>query len=336
MTQRLTILLLLTFVWSCASVETASTDAMPPTEPMVWPAPPDEPRIKLLYTFRGARDLGFQKPFFARLWSTILGTEDPQMVRPYAVAVDDRDRVVVADAGAGVVHLFDMERRRYDRITQAGENYLLSPVGVALGRDRIYVSDSVAGKVLIFDRDGESIGVADGLKRPTGLAFDAESNRLYVAETLRHRIVVLDATGRELFSFGTRGKAVGQFNYPTHLFLRDGMLYVNDTMNFRLQAFDLEGKPILMFGVHGDGSGQFAQPKGVGVDIDGNVYVADSVFNRIQIFDREGLFLLAFGAPGADAGEFWLPAGLFVAQNRIYVADSYNRRIQVFEFLRGG
>jgi len=163
MTRQLTILLLLTFVWSCAPVESTSTGAMPPTEPIVWPAPPDEPRIKLLYTFRDARDLGFQKPFFARLWNTILGTEDPQMVRPYAVAVDDRDRVAVADPGAGAVHLFDMKNGRYDRITQAGDNYLLSPVGVALSQDRIYVSDSVAGKVLSFDDEGEVVDVTDGL-----------------------------------------------------------------------------------------------------------------------------------------------------------------------------
>jgi len=333
--RRLVILLFVTLAASCAPLGTTTTEPAQPTEPMVWPAAPDQPRIKLLYSFRDARDLGFQKPFFAGLWSAIVGTEDPRMVRPYAVDVDERGRIVVADPGAGVVHLFDMEEKRHDRITRAGGMHLFSPVGVASGRDRIYVSDSVAGKVLIFDGEGQSVAVADGLKRPTGLAFDAASARLYVAETLRHRIVVLDWTGRELFSFGSRGKAAGEFNYPTHIFLRDGTLYVNDTMNFRIQAFDLEGKPLLVFGTHADGSGQFAQSKGVGVDSEGNIYVADSVFNRVQIFDRKGLFLLAFGAPGADAGKFWLPAGLFIAQDRIYVADSYNQRIQVFEFLGG-
>ena len=56
----------------------------------------------------------------------------------------------------------------------------------------------------------------------------------------------------------------------------------------------------------------------------------------VQIFDNKGRFLLAFGNAGNEAGEFWLPAGLFIAEDRIYVADSYNKRVQVFQFLGGG
>jgi sugar lactone lactonase YvrE len=72
------------------------------------------------------------------------------------------------------------------------------------------------------------------------------------------------------------------------------------------------------------------------VDKEGHIYVADALFSRVQIFDRRGRFLLAFGRLGGNAGNFWLPAGLFIAQDRVYVADSYNARIQVFQFLGGG
>jgi len=106
-------------------------------------------------------------------------------------------------------------------------------------------------------------------------------------------------------------------------------------MNFRLLAFDLDGKPTGSFGHHGDGSGDFAQPKGVAVDGQGHVYVADAVFNRVQIFDRQGRFLLAFGREGAKDGQFLLPSGVFITGDRIYVADSYNQRVQVFQFLGG-
>ena len=44
--------------------------------------------------------------------------------------------------------------------------------------------------------------------------------------------------------------------------------------------------------------------------------------------------MMAFGHEGTEPGEFWLPAGIFVDQrNRIYVADSFNKRIQIFELL---
>jgi DNA-binding beta-propeller fold protein YncE len=55
----------------------------------------------------------------------------------------------------------------------------------------------------------------------------------------------------------------------------------------------------------------------------------------IQIFDAEGKFLYSFGGQGQDQGEFWMPAGIYVDENDfIYVADSYNARIQVFHLVK--
>jgi len=44
--------------------------------------------------------------------------------------------------------------------------------------------------------------------------------------------------------------------------------------------------------------------------------------------------LMSFGDEGHGPGQFWLPAGIFVdGRDRIWVADSYNRRVQVFDYL---
>ena len=40
-----------------------------------------------------------------------------------------------------------------------------------------------------------------------------------------------------------------------------------------------------------------------------------------------------FGRRGTGLGDFQLPAGLFIDQNdRVYVVDSFNRRVQVFQY----
>ena len=40
------------------------------------------------------------------------------------------------------------------------------------------------------------------------------------------------------------------------------------------------------------------------------------------------------GSAGSEEGSFWLPAGIAAdEQDRIYVADTYNHRVQVFQFL---
>lgn len=333
MVRRLPLVFLL-FLAACASAYEGPPGLEGAEDPIVWPRPPQKARIKFLYGFHDAQGLGYRPAFLTRVWEVIVGEKNRRMVRPYALAVDG-SLLVVADPGAPAMHVFDTDEGRYQRIVNAGEDILVSPVGVAISRDRVYLADSAAEKIFVFDRRGNYLRSFEGWERPTGLAYDEGSGRLYVAETLGHRITVIDPKGHRLFAFGRRGKEKGAFNYPTHLSLREDRLYVNDTMNFRLQAFDPEGNVLYAFGSHGDGSGNFAQPKGVGVDEEGHLYVVDALFNRVQIFDRQGRFLLAFGGPGGGAGDLWLPSGLFITRDRIYVADSYNQRVQVYQFLGG-
>jgi DNA-binding beta-propeller fold protein YncE len=62
--------------------------------------------------------------------------------------------------------------------------------------------------------------------------------------------------------------------------------------------------------------------------------VVDGLFDVVQIFDQQGQLLLHVGGGGADEGRFWLPTGIAIdQQNRIYVADTYNQRVQIFQLL---
>ena len=110
-------------------------------------------------------------------------------------------------------------------------------------------------------------------------------------------------------------------------------LYVNDTMNFRVQVFDLSGNFIRMFGVHGDSPGYINRPKGLAVNSQGHIFIAEAVANRIQIFNLDGKYLLDFGFSGKQQAAFRMPTGIAIANDKIYVADSGNQRIQVFEYL---
>ena len=228
-----------------------------------------------------------------------------------------------------------MKKKEYSRIGKVGENVLVSPVGVSMGPDSLFVTDSALGKVFILDREGKLKGTIDELQRPTGIAYEAGSDRLYISDTMEHIIAVFDKNGKKLFTFGKRGVGDGEFNYPTHLYLSDGKLTVNDAMNFRLQTFDREGKHLFTFGTHGDATGYFSSPKGVARDSDGHFYVVDALFNAVQIFDSKGKYLLTFGKHGSGAGDMWLPSGIFIKDNNIYVADSFNQRVQVFQYLGG-
>lgn len=303
-----------------------------PDTDLVWPDPPQQARIRYLYSLREPRDIGIRPGMFSRFMQIFAGRERQGMLRPYAVAADD-EVICVVDPGLGVVHLYMTKRSRYEIIRDAGGERLISPVGISLGPDAIYVADSAAGKIFVFDREGKYKQTISGLTRPTGIAFHAESQLLYVADTIENRIVVIDSNGVQQNTFGKRGWAAGEFNYPTTLAIRGNSLFVNDTMNYRIQRLTLDGSPVTSFGEIGDSSGQFALSKGIGMDAQGHVYVADALSNYIQIFDEDGRFLLSFGGMGTAVGQFRLPAGVFVDGSKIFVADTENRRVQVFEYV---
>jgi DNA-binding beta-propeller fold protein YncE len=71
------------------------------------------------------------------------------------------------------------------------------------------------------------------------------------------------------------------------------------------------------------------------VDSHGNIYVVDALHDVVQIFQSGGQLLLSFCGPGSDRGELWLPSGIAIDDDdNIYVADTYNKRLQVFQLIK--
>jgi DNA-binding beta-propeller fold protein YncE len=87
-------------------------------------------------------------------------------------------------------------------------------------------------------------------------------------------------------------------------------------------------------GIPGD---SFNRTADVTWDRSGNIYVADgaskSVGNaRIAKFDKDGHFIKSWGQRGTEPGQFSGIRGIAMdAQGNVYVADSGNNRIQVFD-----
>jgi sugar lactone lactonase YvrE len=307
------------------------------------PGPVVRGTIEYVRSIESVREFSKPRSIWGKLLERVAGpAETPQLLRPYAVTQDSAGRLIVADTGQRVVHIFDFEHRSYRFIPGERRRPLGSPVGVAVDRsDNIYVSDSAQARILVFDRNGKFLRVigdpARGveLRRPTGLAIDREQQLLYVCDTLRHEVLVLNLAGTLVRTIGRRGVGPGEFNFPTSLAISGETLYVVDAMNFRVQAFARNGRFLHSFGKLGHRTGTFNRPKGIAADNDGNLYIVDGLFETVQVFDPEGHLLYYFGSPGRGPGQFVLPAGIYIdPRNRIFVADTYNRRIQEFRYRR--
>jgi uncharacterized protein (TIGR03663 family) len=146
---------------------------------------------------------------------------------------------------------------------------------------------------------------------------------------------------------GTAGNSNGQFNHPHGLAIApDGSLFVADTDNNRIQHFSPEGQFLNAWGVFGDIStgadnapiGTFNQPWAVAVSPDGRwVYVADTWNHRIQKFSSSGEPMAMWGVGNYDPAStnsmgLWGPRGIVVdPQNRVFVADTGNKRVLVYD-----
>lgn len=172
------------------------------------------------------------------------------------------------------------------------------------------------------------------LRAPAGIAVDAEK-RVYVVELGGHRVQVFSQSGELLFGWGQSGSGPGDFYYPSDVALdTEGHVWIADRGNHRLQCFNAEGRWLSTYGSLGRGIGQFLSPNGICIR-DGHLFVADTYNHRIHKFalaEADLVPALVFGDSGSGSGQLDQPRDVDVtAEGLIYVADSNNNRVQIFE-----
>ncbi len=316
-----------------------ATEMFPAIEPpMVWPAAPERPRVKLIGALSGSGDLNAARSGGEIFKAALRGPRPPiRFSGPHAVSYNPTGKLAVADSAGAAVHIVDLHARTHVTSYGSEDHRFAAPVGVAWIGNRLFVSDAQLHEIVELDLAGTVVRRfgTDELIRPVGLAYVPRRNQLYVVDGGAHALQVYDAAGNRQRTVGSRGVRPGEFNYPTHIAF-DGIdrLAVADTGNFRVQLLDLDGRSLGTVGQKGDAAGDLALPKGVAFDSDGHLYVVDAQFENFQIFDRRNRLLLSVGREGSQPGRFSLPAGLTIDnEDRIWVADAANRRVQVFQYI---
>jgi hypothetical protein len=67
------------------------------------------------------------------------------------------------------------------------------------------------------------------------------------------------------------------------------------------------------------------------------VVVVDALRHEIKFFDAQGRFLGRFGGLGTRAGQIAYPSDVAIdGQDRVYVVEKGNSRVQVFEQVERG
>ena len=121
---------------------------------------------------------------------------------PEGIAVDSKDRIIVADRMSHCVSVYD-------------------PLSLV--------------ELFSFGRKGVSHG---RFNEPMGVAVDADDN-IYVADSGNHRVQIFDRTGAFRETFGDEGTAPTEFRTPSGIAVdRHGHVFVAESLGNRVQVFD--------------------------------------------------------------------------------------------------
>jgi len=170
-------------------------------------------------------------------------------------------------------------------------------------------ADSVNNKQWKFVREIKIDNIS-----PTGLQTDGKY--LWISDAKNNRIIKTDLDGSIV-------KEYPDFKRPMHLSLYNSTVYVPEYLTDKIKIINgteieeylLKEKP--------------DAPAGVFVN-DSLIAVVDFYNHRIILQVKDHVTLI--GNEGHKQGELYYPTDVALVNDKIYVADAYNNRVQVFDY----
>ncbi len=259
------------------------------------------------------------------------------LIAPTHVVTDSKQRLILLDSATPSIHVLDGANSF--RIMGGPQHRMLHPTGIAVdGQDNIYVADAGRALVLVYDGQGRfvrEIGRAYGesqFERPTDIAVDRRSNRLFVLDGPYSQMVVFEASGRVIKRVGGHRDfpADVRLEHPTAVAAGANRVAVLDSAGTRVVILDQQFNLVSQFAIASVNRNYTVGEIGLALDNAGNVYVSRG--SSVQIFSETGKKVGVLGNEQQSPMMFSGVSGVWIdAADRMYVADTNHRRVQVFE-----
>jgi tetratricopeptide (TPR) repeat protein/DNA-binding beta-propeller fold protein YncE len=258
------------------------------------------------------------------------------LVHPVQVAVDDAERVyVLEDSGAGRLSVYSHSGSLLKRLAADAFPGTRGARWRALAVDR-------SGRVFLADAGNSNITELDWEQGQVRRRFGSPGR----GRGQFNEVVALAISGRDLAVADSGNKKIEFFRVPELKIaapeierlasvrrqsalklecerayaLEGGDLLCLDRRNSKVTRLDADGKPKFTF------AGRLDRPQRAAVDAR-DIAIVDG--DSVKIYSHDGKQRFAIGRGGSRDGEFDDIGGLHLA-DYIYVADTGNRRVQIF------
>ncbi len=270
---------------------------------------------------------------------------------PISVAIDPVTyEIYVVDSGKAEITIYSPDF--FPKITLDKGRGLRAPYGVAIDKDGTFyvIQAPSSGKpacLSIFN----AAGLLDKEIYFKDLPFKGNSTFIPVSIALNEKYIYIAGNNfRGVLVLNKKGKfekIITVKDRVTPLFSeesakingvyvdKNGRLYLLSEEMGRFYVFDNLGNFLFKGGVKGGSPGKLSRPRGISADPDmGLILVIDYMRHTGLAYDyNNGQFLFEFGGEGWAPGWFNGPTDIKIDHfGRIYIADLFNKRVQVLVF----
>ena len=233
--------------------------------------------------------------------------------------------------------------------------------------DYIYITD-MFNRVQVFTQSFEFVFLfSKRMNYPTGICI--AQDRVYVTQTLGHRLNVYSTIGKYLESVGSIGNNKLQFHFPraVDISVDRNRIYIVEYQNRRVQCLNSDLtfhsfitdnqklkqvkvtsneivilRSVIPYLLIYNYEHQLVRtavrlhvemnPSRLCIDKVGNYVITDQCEDRIKVFSRNGELIYRIGEKGTNAGQFILPRGILITREcrLVVVSDNPNNTIQMF------
>lgn len=251
---------------------------------------------------------------------------------PHDIEIDPTGRwLFVADTNNHNIKVLDATTLEQHAVI--GEGELNAPHDVHFDDvGRLLVADSGNDRVVIYQLKGLKASldftISEHMESPEGVTSSPDGH-IFVASTGSHKILKF-FQNRLVKETGRRGDDQLEFVRP-HDIERgpDGLLYIGDPGNRRIQILT---EDLMYHSQMSDRNKPYNEPKYLALDKENLLYLADQQNNLLRIYDEGRKQLHAIAVAGTKPLNY--PEGVEVDGARLWISDTYNNRIVLFNRVR--